>query len=296
MGDHPTPNATSASSSTLSHASTQVEDPNLSTLSAQMQSRKDSDNPEGFIERVESHVEDLATEGDYDLPSSLSPNTIPPATTTDVNPIPLRREGTRVSIQSEKPSSDILKSPPSRGLGLGRDKNKSGGMIQETPGEGDSVPMPPIERSTTSGSGKPYSAFSQPTKWLIVGLGGIAAMLSPISRFFTYTVPYSRISSHVLVQKDIPFTNETGSNIFVPAIPTLAIEFNKSTEEISLAVTIYLIFQAITPSFFGSMSDSFGRRPVYIGTLVCYMGANIGLALMPTSAYWLLLVLRALQV
>lgn len=44
------------------------------------------------------------------------------------------------------------------------------------------------------------------------------------------------------------------------------------------------------------MSDSFGRRPVYIGTLVVYMGANIGLALCPTDAYWLLLVLRALQV
>lgn len=61
-------------------------------------------------------------------------------------------------------------------------------------------------------------------------------------------------------------------------------------------MTVYLVFQAVTPSFFGSASDSFGRRPVYISTLVVYMGANIGLALCPTSAYWLLLVLRALQV
>lgn len=44
------------------------------------------------------------------------------------------------------------------------------------------------------------------------------------------------------------------------------------------------------------MSDSFGRRPIYIGTLTVYVGANIGLALCPTGAYWLLLVLRALQV
>ncbi|KAG8855703.1 hypothetical protein FRB96_006747 [Tulasnella sp. 330] len=128
------------------------------------------------------------------------------------------------------------------------------------------ISFQPIQRSTTTGSGKPYSAFSQSTKWLIVCLGGLAAIFSPIS-----------------------------SNIFVPAIPTLAHDFNKSNEKISLAVTIYLIFQAITPSFFGSMSDSFGRRPVYIGTMVLYMGANIGLACMPTDAYWLLLVLRALQ-
>jgi len=44
------------------------------------------------------------------------------------------------------------------------------------------------------------------------------------------------------------------------------------------------------------MSDSFGRRPVYMGTLSVYLGANIGLALMKESDYWLLLVLRALQV
>ena len=86
------------------------------------------------------------------------------------------------------------------------------------------------------------------------------------------------------------------SNIFVPAIPTLAQEFKRTEQDISLAVTVYLVFQAVTPSFFGSMSDSFGRRPIYIGTLVLYMGANVGLAVMPTSAYWLLLFLRALQV
>jgi MFS family permease len=81
----------------------------------------------------------------------------------------------------------------------------------------------------------------------------------------------------------------------VPAIPTLSREFNRGEEQISLAVTVYLIFQAITPSFFGALSDSYGRRPVYISTLTLYLGANIGLALCPTSAYWLLLVLRAVQ-
>ncbi|ODO09248.1 hypothetical protein I350_02848 [Cryptococcus amylolentus CBS 6273] len=112
----------------------------------------------------------------------------------------------------------------------------------------------------------PYSAFSKPTKYLIVGLGAIAAIFSPIS-----------------------------SNIFVPAIPTLADQFHRSESDISQAVTIYLVFQAITPSIFGAMSDSFGRRPLYLATLVIYLCANIGLALTPTSTYALLLVLRALQ-
>ncbi|WVQ77779.1 hypothetical protein IAR50_007469 [Cryptococcus sp. DSM 104548] len=123
----------------------------------------------------------------------------------------------------------------------------------------DPPPPPPVVES-------PYSAFSNSTKRLIVGIGALAAVFSPIS-----------------------------SNIFVPAIPTLAEALGRSESDISQAVTIYLVFQAITPSFFGSMSDTFGRRPLYIMTLVIYLGANMGLALMPTSQYWLLLFLRALQ-
>lgn len=128
-------------------------------------------------------------------------------------------------------------------------------------------PFPATQRVLSTDPSKPYSAFSQSTKYLIVGISGIAGVFSPIS-----------------------------SNIFVPAIPTLAQAFHRSEQDISLAVTVYLIFQAITPSFFGAMSDSFGRRPVYIATLVVYLGANVGLAVMPTSKYWLLLFLRALQV
>ncbi|TYJ53586.1 hypothetical protein B9479_005791 [Cryptococcus floricola] len=112
----------------------------------------------------------------------------------------------------------------------------------------------------------PYSAFSQSTKYLIVGIGAIAAIFSPIS-----------------------------SNIFVPAIPTLASQFHRSESDISQALTIYLVFQATTPSLFGAMSDSFGRRPLYVLILVIYFAANIGLALIPTSGYAALLVLRAVQ-
>ncbi|WVQ62951.1 uncharacterized protein L199_001100 [Kwoniella botswanensis] len=128
------------------------------------------------------------------------------------------------------------------------------------------IPFPPLHPTTTSASSKPYSSFSRSTKILIVAIGGIAGIFSPIS-----------------------------SNIFVPAIPTLSVAFGKSESAISQAVTVYLIFQAITPSFLGSLSDSYGRRPIYICTLVVYLASNIGLALCPTGAYWLLLVLRALQ-
>lgn len=38
-----------------------------------------------------------------------------------------------------------------------------------------------LSRTLTGGSARPYSAFPDRTKWLIAGLGGIAAVFSPIS-------------------------------------------------------------------------------------------------------------------
>lgn len=84
----------------------------------------------------------------------------------------------------------------------------------------------------------------------------------------------------------------------MPVIPAMAIAFDRSEQDITLAVTAYLVFQAITPSFLASLSDSYGRRPVIMAVLVVYIGANIGLALLPTheGGYAGLLVLRAVQV
>jgi multidrug resistance protein len=144
-------------------------------------------------------------------------------------------------------------------------------------------PLQSGRADTGLSSSKPYSAFRLRTKWMIVCIGGLTAVFSPIRCVRAFS------------PCPILFSHPSSSNIFVPAIPTLTAAFHTTEEHISLAVTVYLVFQAITPSFFGALSDTYGRRPVYVGTLSIYIGANIGLALCPTDAYWLLLVLRALQ-
>jgi MFS family permease len=45
----------------------------------------------------------------------------------------------------------------------------------------------------------------------------------------------------------------------------------------------------------GTISDYFGRRPITAACLLVLFPSCIGLALVPTSAYWLLMVLRCLQ-
>ncbi|KAF8307811.1 MFS general substrate transporter, partial [Clavulina sp. PMI_390] len=63
----------------------------------------------------------------------------------------------------------------------------------------------------------------------------------------------------------------------------------------SLTVTIYMVFQGITPNIWGSIADSHGRRPVYLACLLIFTVAQIGLALIPANAYAALMILRCLS-
>jgi MFS family permease len=49
------------------------------------------------------------------------------------------------------------------------------------------------------------------------------------------------------------------------------------------------------PMVWGTLSDTVGRRPITAACLLVLVLSCVGLALVPTSAYWLLMVLRCLQ-
>ncbi|KAI0328529.1 MFS general substrate transporter [Cubamyces sp. BRFM 1775] len=113
---------------------------------------------------------------------------------------------------------------------------------------------------------KPYSVYTSREKWFIVAVAGFAALFSPLT-----------------------------ANIYFPAIPTIAAAFHESVELINLTVTVYMVVQGISPMFWGTLSDRWGRRPMFIGCMVVLSVACVGLALVPTNAYWLLMLLRCLQ-
>ncbi|KAL1749018.1 major facilitator superfamily domain-containing protein [Schizophyllum fasciatum] len=142
--------------------------------------------------------------------------------------------------------------------------NEPNGVAQETgqlqPVKMRSTVQPPV---TAPGAAEPYSVYTRGQKWAIVCLISLGGTFS--------------------------------ANIYFPAIPKLATDFDKSLELINLTVTMYMIFQGLSPTFWGTMADRYGRRMMFAGCLILLSISCVGLALTPASAYWLLMVLRCVQ-
>jgi len=75
----------------------------------------------------------------------------------------------------------------------------------------------------------------------------------------------------------------------------MAVAFHKSTELINLTVTVYMVMQGVAPMFWGTIADKVGRRPIFLACLLTLCLSCVGLAMTPTNAYWLLVLLRCLQ-
>ncbi|OOO03993.1 major facilitator superfamily MFS_1 [Aspergillus oryzae] len=111
---------------------------------------------------------------------------------------------------------------------------------------------------------KSHHIFSRRKKLQMVCIVSMAAIFSPLS-----------------------------SNIYFPALGEVSRSLNVSMSLATLTVTVYMIVQGISPTFWGSISDATGRRPVFIGTFIVYMIANVALAV--STKYGELMAFRALQ-
>lgn len=84
------------------------------------------------------------------------------------------------------------------------------------------------------------------------------------------------------------------ANIYFPLIDLLAGRYGVSVQAINLTITVYIVVQGIVPSFWSPLSDSWGRRPVYLATFVIFTLASLGLSITDRN-YPALLILRAVQ-
>ncbi|MFC0133398.1 Bcr/CflA family drug resistance efflux transporter [Massilia eurypsychrophila] len=80
---------------------------------------------------------------------------------------------------------------------------------------------------------------------------------------------------------------------YLPSMPAIGREFNVGPVAVQQTLSIFLFAFAFMMLFYGTLSDSFGRRPVIMVALVVYTLASVGAALAPSFGW--LLVCRALQ-
>ncbi len=80
---------------------------------------------------------------------------------------------------------------------------------------------------------------------------------------------------------------------YLPSFPAIARTFDASPLLIQQTLSMFLFCFAFMMLFYGTLSDSFGRRPVILGSLVLYIVASIGGALAPS--FGVLLACRILQ-
>ena len=80
---------------------------------------------------------------------------------------------------------------------------------------------------------------------------------------------------------------------YLPSFPAIALAFDASPIAIQQTLSLFLFCFAFMMLFYGTMSDSFGRRPVILVSLVIYTAASIVAALAPS--FGVLLACRILQ-
>ncbi|OAA74242.1 Major facilitator superfamily transporter [Cordyceps fumosorosea ARSEF 2679] len=110
----------------------------------------------------------------------------------------------------------------------------------------------------------PFHVYSRRVKWYLVIIIGVAGLFSGLS-----------------------------SNIYLPSLSAIAEDLHVSLADVGLTITSYLVVQGISPLFWGSLSDTIGRRPVYLLSFSVYIISNIVLSITPN--FPVLLVFRGLQ-
>jgi hypothetical protein len=99
--------------------------------------------------------------------------------------------------------------------------------------ESRSIPTPLKDtgnvESLSESNKKPYSIYTRPEKWFIV-------VMIAFTGLFRCAGHYSDSKTYADISNPSPLT----TNIYFPALPTLAAVFHKSTELINLTVGHYM--------------------------------------------------------
>src|SRR5690606_15631320 len=80
---------------------------------------------------------------------------------------------------------------------------------------------------------------------------------------------------------------------YLPSFLSIGAEFDASQSMVQQTLSLYLIGFAVMSLFWGTLSDSFGRRPVIVASLILFGVGSVGSAFAPSFGW--LVFFRILQ-
>ncbi|KAJ2844202.1 hypothetical protein GGI22_006957, partial [Coemansia erecta] len=110
----------------------------------------------------------------------------------------------------------------------------------------------------------PYSPFSTKTKVMIVVITALAGLVSPLS-----------------------------ANMYIPSIQVVRDDLHTTQSAVTWTVTAYILGMAIFPLIWSNLADRYGRKPVYIASMLVYTCGSIGCAL--SKSLVALIISRVIQ-
>ncbi len=78
-----------------------------------------------------------------------------------------------------------------------------------------------------------------------------------------------------------------------PAIPVLRETFGVDNREVGLVMSVFVLFSLCSTALMSSLSDRYGRRPVYLASVACFALGSLLIAASPS--FWMIVVSRAIQ-
>ncbi|KAJ1895837.1 hypothetical protein LPJ81_004875 [Coemansia sp. IMI 209127] len=121
-----------------------------------------------------------------------------------------------------------------------------------------------VAEASSANAELPYSPFSTRVKVTIVLITALTALVGPLSAYMYY-----------------------------PSIQVVRDEFHTTQSAVTWTITVFVIAMAIFPLIWSNLADKYGRKPIYVVSMLVYTCGSIGCALSRNLAA--LIVSRIIQ-
>ncbi|KAI7815774.1 major facilitator superfamily domain-containing protein [Gamsiella multidivaricata] len=105
--------------------------------------------------------------------------------------------------------------------------------------------------------------------------------------------PRSKKNVVVFIIAYCAFVGPLASSIYMPAVLQVKQDLNTTSSLVSATLSIYVLFMGIMPVFWASLCEYYGRRPIYLSSMLIFILGSLCAAL--SKNIWVFFVMRAIQ-